>query len=538
MAGTNLLTALTDNITVDKDKCVFCGKCTDVCILDNLRMNLAPCRQACPLGVNCHGYVQLIARGMEEKAKKEMMNTMPFPKILSRICSHPCETKCHRKVIEGHGVAIRSLKRYLVECGDSMPDTLPEMDKSSGKKVAVVGSGPAGLSAAHDLLVRGHEVVVFDSESEPGGMLRWAIPEFRLPADVLKDDLKKLYKMGAQFRCGIKVGEDITVEKLKDDFDAIVLAAGCGGHARLDIEGENLGGVYYGLPLLKDVRSGKSIELTGNGVVIGGGNVAVDAAQTALRLGAKLVSVVALENENELPAFEDEIDIAKNEGIFFDCSWGPEKFNGKEDKVCEVELKKCLNVFDKNGKFCPKFSPGKTKTLSADFVIIAIGQSADISCIADGCLVEDGKISVDKLTHQTSEEKIFVAGDFASGPSSVVDAMSGGRESAESVDRFLKGEHLGYGRSYKGPVETEFDISTDNSSDAERLVPSYKEFMGKGDFEEIEQCMSREEAMTEASRCYSCGSIFGRYRTCWFCLPCEVECPEEALWVEIPFLLR
>jgi NADPH-dependent glutamate synthase beta subunit-like oxidoreductase len=538
MREKNMLEALSDNIVVDMDKCTFCGVCVETCILDNLRMALAPCRQACPLGVNCQGYVQLILRGQNEEALAVLRETLPFPGILARVCSHPCEDQCHRKETTGQAVAIRALKRYLVESSTSAEPPLPDMQDDTKYKVAILGSGPAGMTAAYDLRQRGHQVTIFDKESEPGGMLRWAIPEFRLPTDILKQEVGLLERMGVKIECGKKLGQDITLDGLKNEYDAVVLAMGAGKAMPLKIEGSGLAGIFSGLSILKEVRNGNTTQLSGAVVVIGGGNSAVDAAQTALRLGADAVTVIALETENELPAFEHAVSEARAEGVAFECGWGPLRFLENSGRVSGIKLNRCLSVLNQNGEFSPCFDNSQTMIVEADTVILAIGQTRDLSGIAGSPLAQSGILQSDPLTLQTADEKIFAAGDLISGPSSVVDAMAAGRRAAESVDRLLRGEHLAYGRAYPGPVETEFTIDTSRGAASDRIDPPVRAFTGLGDFKEIEGCLSDDAARTEASRCYSCGKPFGKYRTCWFCLPCEVECPHQALWVEVPYLLK
>jgi len=343
--------------------------------------------------------------------------------------------------------------------------------------------------------------------------------------------------MGAVFKCGVKIGKDRSLEELKDKFDAVIIAAGCGGYTKLDIEGEDLDGVCHGLPLLKGARSGQVPELAGNVVVIGGGNVAVDAARTALRLGAEAVRVVSLETEGELPAFKGIVKTAMAEGVVFDHAWGPVRIQGQNGTATAVELQRCLGVLDEHGKFNPCFDSCELKTVEADTVIVAVGLKRDTTCLA-GSVLEPEEVKADAVTLGTSDKKVFLAGDYVTGPSSVVEAMASGRVAAESVDRYLKCEHLRYGRGYAGPVELEFDIDTSNASELGRIELPLRRFAGKGDFNEVSGSIDKDMARAEASRCYSCGGPFGKYRTCWFCLPCEVECPEEALRVEIPYLLR
>ncbi|MBT4527830.1 MAG: FAD-dependent oxidoreductase, partial [Deltaproteobacteria bacterium] len=273
----------------------------------------------------------------------------------------------------------------------------------------------------------------------------------------------------------------------------------------------------------------------------GGGDVAVDAAQTALRLGAESVTIVSLENEDELPATPEAVESAIKEGIKFEYSWGPARILTQNGSVSGVQLQRCMAVFDGQNRFNPVFDRCELNDILAETVIICIGQSRDNTCLND---LEKSKnfnknqINTDPLTLQTTEETIFVAGDFYSGPSSIVSSMASGREAAESVNRLLEGEHLKYGRNYRGPFEMEFDIDTTPGSDKNRATLQLRDYKGKGDFNEIEKGLSQEAARNEASRCYSCGEPFGKFQTCWFCLPCEVECPNEALRVEIPYLLR
>ena len=268
-------------------------------------------------------------------------------------------------------------------------------------------------------------------------------------------------------------------------------------------------------------------------VVLGGGNAAVDAAQTALRLGAGSVRIVSLEAREELPAFEHEVLQAVSEGVVLDCSWGPVRITGQGGKASGIELTRCVAVFDDQGCFSPCFDDTVRRALPCDHVITAIGQAGDTLNNA----ARDLK-AADPLTLQTAREKVFLAGDCVSGPSSVVRAMASGRRAAESVDRLLNGDSLTYNRDYAGPVVTDFEIDTSGAVDRARVCPSVHRFEGGGDFNELEETLTPEKARSEAERCYSCGTPFGRYRTCWFCLPCEVSCPVEALWVEIPYLLR
>jgi NADPH-dependent glutamate synthase beta subunit-like oxidoreductase len=534
----NLLESLSDNIVIDKDKCTTCGICVETCVMDNLRMKLSPCRQACPLGVNCQGYTQLIAREKEDEAVSMLRETMPFPGVLGRVCTHPCEAECHHKKIDGEAVAIRQLKRYLADKCDDTDAAVPVMAKDSGKSVAVVGSGPAGLMAAYDLRIKGHAVTVFDSQSAPGGMLRWGIPEFRLPQTALDTEITMLTTMGVVFNCNVAIGKDKTIAELKSEFQSVIVATGCPDHGTLNVKGEDLPSVYHGLPFLKDARTDNKPVVGEKVIVIGGGNVAVDAAQTALRLGGKSVTMICLESETEVPAIAEDLASAKSEGVELKCSWGSPSFTFVEKELSSVEFMRCTSVFDACGAFSPEFDTCELKSMDADTVIVAIGQKSDPAFLKSLGLSMEKIAQIDPLTLQTEDEMVFMAGDVVTGPSTVIDAMAKGRRAAESAHRLVTGEHMAYGRAYEGPIETEFPIDSTRGNGEKRNLPGAHKCTGKGDFTELDGSFDAATARKEANRCYSCGDPFGKFRTCWFCLPCEVECPNEAIYVEIPYLMR
>lgn len=527
-----ILEALSDNIVIDKNKCVFCGECVNTCILDNLRMKLAPCRQACPLEVNCQGYIQLILRGENGKALEMIEKNLPFLSILGRICSAPCEQVCHHGKTDGQPLAIRALKRYVASTIEKKELPLPTMAPTSGKSCAIVGSGPAGMIAAWDLLIKGHAVTVIDAEIAPGGMLKWAIPSFRLPNDILDKEFTRLKAMGMIFKGRTKLGMDVFLDNLARDYDAVIIATGCTKSKHLGIEGENLPGVFPALPFLKAVRAGNPPGVGKNAVVIGGGDVAVDSAQTVRRLGSENVTIISLEHKDMLPASKEALEMAAAEGIILDPCWGPTRILSKEGKVSGIELQKCISVFDMAGCFSPSFDDCTLKMINADTIIIAIGQEVAPD-LFNGSVPDH-----DSLTLQTELNNVFIAGDVRSGMSTAVNAMASGRQAAESVHRLFIGAHLFYGRRYQGPIEKEFDIDTSRGTAGKRVSVTWKSSTKLDDFNEVEQVLTDDEARMEAGRCYSCGTPFGKFRTCWFCLPCEVECPTDALWVDIPYLLR
>ena len=530
MSGVNLLSALSDNIKIDTNKCTFCGECVERCILDNLRMRVSPCRLACPMGVNSQGYVALIARGEDEKAREMVLCDLPFPEIICRICDSPCEDHCERKQLMGEAVSIKALKRYLFEGREvEAPSAAP----ASGHRVAVVGAGPAGLTAAFDLAVKGHQVTVIEAENESGGLLRWAIPSFRLPVEVVTRELAKLAKLGVTFRYDTRIATDEDLEKLTAEFEAVIVATGLGGDRQLGIAGEDLREVHHAMSLLKSIKTGVTSRAHGQVVVIGGGNSAIDSAQTALRLGAEKVVLVALEARDQLPAFTHEISGAEKEGVVFQCSWGPAEILGANGSVTGVALKRCVSVFDKQGAFNPSFDDSQTTVIPANAVIVAIGQVGRTLKLNGAA-----ELKADPVTRQTAEPKVFLAGDSYTGPSSAIRAMASGRQAAISVDRLLAGEDLRLNRSYAGPVISDFAVNVERAIVRGRTEPPTRPLQGIGDFNELEGVFTAEQARREAERCYSCGRPEGFYRNCWFCLPCEVVCPEQALWVEIPYLLR
>lgn len=528
------------NIFIHRDKCYVCGICVERCILDNLRMYLAPCRAACPIHMNCQGYVQMIAQGKEKEAAQEMRKDLPFGGIVGRICTHPCEEKCERRKVDNQAVHLRALKRYLA---DSYPEIAYEpgiVPSETGKKVVIVGSGPTGLMAAYELAVRGYSITIFDSAAEPGGMMRWGIPSFRLPDQEITKSIDLLEKMGVIFQTGISLGINIELEKLDREWDAIFLAIGAGSSAVLGIPGEDLDSVFPGLGFLRLVREGQTPQIGREIIVIGGGNTAVDTALTCRKLGAENVRVICLEERGQMPAFSSELEEAVEEGIEILNCWGPQKILRQGNGQLEVELSRCLRVFDEQGFFAPELEKICGMRLSADSLIVAVGQRLGDRGVPKELLAESGfKLNADPLTLQTSYPKIFAGGDAVSGPKSAIEAMAQGREAAISIDRMLRGETLKWGRAYwDGTCITEFPIDQSIAIVRPRAKLPHLPISSRKVDSEVEKSMSPADARAESERCLNCGRPGEFNQTCWYCLPCEIECPVDALEVRIPYLVR
>jgi len=534
----NILEVLAQNIKVDKDKCVFCGKCVDVCIIDNLRMKLAPCRKACPLGLNCQGYAKLIARGEEEQALEIIGEQLPFPGILGRICHHPCETECNRNEVDGSGVALRVLKRYLADNNELVLKDI-EPQKELDEKVAVIGGGPAGIMAAYTLRTKGYQVTVYEAASKLGGMLSSCIPEFRLPEAVVQRETSLLSKMGVQIIYNTKVGKDISADEITEKYHAVIVATGTQAAKKLGLAEEDSKNIFNALDYLKQAKQNKRDFNIGKKVlVIGGGNTALNVAQSAYRFGAEEVRMVCLENCQNMPAYKWEVADALEEGIIIEYGWGPKNFVVEEGQVKGVEFKRCCSVFDSEGKFAPLFSEGESQVFAADAVIIAVGQEMESDFNFGSVEIEKGFVVTDSVTKQTSITKVFAAGDVTVGPKSVADAMAQGREAAISVERYLQKIPLEFDRDPLASCDLEFDVDLSQAEAIPRVIACKMEGKERASFAELEKGITKEQALTEAKRCLSCGEPYGKFRTCWSCLPCEVECPQEALYVKIPYLMR
>ena len=505
--------------------CTTCGRCEDACpngikIIDitrKLRTMVpdkyfppegarAPCVTACPAGIDIPGYLRLIGEERWDDAYNLIMERAPFPGVLGRICVHPCESICKRGKVFDQPISICASKRYIADHAVGANENTLKVAPDTGKKVAVIGSGPAGLTAAFLLRKKGHAVTVFEAREKLGGMMRYGIPRYRLPEEVLDKEIDQVLSVGIDTAMGTKFGDDMGLDKLKKDgFDAVFIAVGAQLSRQINLEGKDFENVDWGVDFLTAVNGGKDVAVKERVMVVGGGNVAIDVAMTALRLGAKEVKLACLESREEMPANEWEIEMAQAEGVEMHYSWGPNKVLANNGAVAGVELVRCTSVFNEAGNFCPYFDDTK-KTLEADQLILAIGQACDLGfCDLEGhVLVNGNMIAIDKETQETGVEGIFAGGDAANGPGAVIDAIAAGRRAAASIDQYLGGDGV-IGNDYAPlSIEAYHPNREKGFAELKREIPAHSSLEERKGFEEVERCFADEQVKKEAHRCFQC----------------------------------
>jgi heterodisulfide reductase subunit A-like polyferredoxin len=538
---------------VDPEKCTGCGECTEVCTVTTPRefdMGLGTrkaiyrpfpqaipnvfvvdkrgtpqCRAACPAGINVQGYVALVRQGKYKEALELIRQENPLPIVCGRICFHPCETNCERSKLD-EPVAVNAIKRFVTdwERKHGKEEKVEPIPKKFEEKIAVIGSGPAGLVAAYELVKKGYPVTIFESKKEIGGMLKMGIPGYRLPKDLLDLEVNRLKDAGIEVHTGITVGKDVTMEQLGEKgYKAILVAVGAQKSWKLSVEGEDLKGVIHALDFLRDVNAGKKVELGSKVAVIGGGNVAIDAARSALRSGAEKVNILYRRSREEMPAFSAEVEEAEREGVEFQFLVAPKRILGENGKVTAVEcIRMELGEPDESGRRRPIPIEGSETAISFDTVIPAIGEAPDVSFLPEGGKVTKRKtVECDPLTLETSLPGVFACGDVVSGPATVVDAIAAGKRAAVSIDRYLRGQDLKAGREKE--VKLVEEVSKEGVEKKHRqvmpLLPVEKRV---GGFEEVETGFTEEMALREAERCLNCGG-------CSECLECEKACEPKAI---------
>ncbi|MBL7205885.1 MAG: FAD-dependent oxidoreductase [Desulfobacteraceae bacterium] len=477
-------------------------------------MVISACQHACPAGIDVPNYVASIAAGKYKKAVEIIRERNPFPAVCGRICIHPCEFKCRRGELD-ESVAIRSLKRFAADWYfDHMDKAEEPFPVIEDQKVAVVGAGPAGLTCAYFLAKKGYKVTVFEAQPVAGGMLGITVPEFRLPRQVIQKEVEYIESCGVEIRYNSSIDAKHTVNNLMGEgYSAVFIAAGAQASKRIGIPGEEEGldGLHYGLNFLTDVKAGKEIRLKGRIVVVGGGNVAIDVARTAVRMGASDVQLFCLETRVEMPAWEKEIGEAIDEGIVINPSWGPKQIMHQKDRVTGIEFVRCVSVFDEEGRFNPTFDEESRQVVESEVIIVSIGQAPDISFLSkDGQLERAlwGTLVADENTLSTNIPGIFAGGDFTTGPTYVIKAIASGRRAAIAVDKYLNGEK---GRvvilDEKTAMKEDIGLALEEETTEEKPRVKVELEMPEErvrDFREVEKGFTQEEAHLEAVRCLRC----------------------------------
>lgn len=511
-------------------------------LLPEYRPKLSPCQTACPAGERIELTAHYIQYGMYEDALETIKEENPFPGICGRVCFHPCETDCNRVRFD-EGVATNALERAAFDYADSSKVKKPGKSKSTGKKVAIIGSGPSGMTAAYYLALLGHAITVFEGQSVAGGVPRFGIPEYHLPRGVVDREVSEITDLGVDIKLNSKVGEGIDFNKLVHDYDACLVATGAHRSTKLGIPGEDSGNVYSGLDFLRRVALGEKVSVGKRVVVIGGGNVAMDVARTAKRLGATEIHTVCLENRDEMPAYSWETEAAEAEGVKVQTAWGPSRILADHGKVSGVELKKCTAVFDSSGKFSPCYDDGDTLKIDCDTVITAVGEKVDLPFLDGAVKMAGPVIEADELG-KTSVDGLYASGDATSLSRSVVEAIASGKRAAMGIDLFLTGADKKATDAFRmggnGPVVMKRYLARDDTVENNQVV-AYEDLnvahfeeaprmiaaelpakQRVSDFSETSPGLTRESAAIEAERCFHCGA-------CIRCEICYISCPDIAV---------
>lgn len=466
-----------------------------------------PCSLNCPAGTDCQGYVKLIAEGKYREAVELVKERVPLPASIGRVCPHPCETACRRKMVE-EPVSIAFLKSFAAdEDLKSGNKFMPEVSESTGKSVGIIGGGPAGLTAAYFLAIKGHKVTVYDAMPQMGGMLRYGIPQYRLPKEVLDMEITSIAELGVEMKNSIRIGADITFNEIKNAHDATLVAIGAWKSSSMRIPGEDLDGVYGGIDFLRSIALANPVKLGKKVAVIGGGNTAMDACRSAVRLGAEEVYVIYRRTREEMPAEKIEIDEAEEEGVIYKFLNNPVEIIGENGEVKAVKLQVMeLGEPDAGGRRSPVPVEGKFELMEIDNVIMAIGQRIDISGFETLELTERGNISADTKTFRTSLDGVFAVGDATNrGASIAIEAIGEAQKASEVINTYLCGEMI----AYKKPYVSERVITAEDLADKQKVsrakMPHRSPEERRKDFNEVNLGFDRETAQKEARRCLECG---------------------------------
>ena len=569
----------------DPEKCVACGKCVETCPAGAVRLGqklctkdgpiqyprhelpddtawgeshwnknyrnengsiqtwptgTAPCKVACPAHIAIQGYIQMAAEGRYTDALKLIKKDNPFPADCGSICRQYCEDACTRGTID-EPLAIDEIKKFIAEQDMKAEHRyIPPMNSCTrakfDQKVAIIGSGPAGMSCAYFLAIEGYSPVVFEKEAAPGGMLTNGIPSFRVDKAVVNSEIDVLREMGVEFRCGVEVGKDVTIQQLREEgFQAFYVAVGLQKASKLNIPGEELSGVSGGLDFLRKVNAGSLKKLKGDVVVIGGGNAAIDVARAALRLTSGKVDIYCLEKDEEMPTVPDEKEAGIADGVGINNSWAPKAILGEDGKVTGVELMRCVSVRDEQGRFAPVYDETETKVVPCSNVLVAIGQRSDYGAVLAGTKAEtpDGRlIGHDGVTFQTAEPDIFVGGDCATGPMYTIDAIATGREGAVSIHRFVNvGQTLTIHRNLREFKELDKGSITLPPEKIRKPARSAVVIDQKKvrTMKDDRVTFTEEQIKSEASRCLSCGRSVVDPNKCIGCGICTTKCEFDAI---------